>query len=182
MSEAFLYHARPPDMRDATLFPLNRLRDAHPDLYRRARRKYDGREALRELRIPLLDVLWGDAVHLAPVHPFRLAAAWRVTGLSSPAWERSFFRIPVERIVRPAVWFESGALAADGSLPAEAVSRFDPTRYRELDGPPAPYLDYLRERQAGGRPPRPFAYVPHVLVAGPVDVARVDLVRADAAP
>jgi len=185
----FLYHARSPDMRGDVLYPLNLLRSTHPDLYEQERDKYVGREALLELRIPVLGVLWNDAVHLSPVHPRHLAAAWRAAGLSSPVWEREFFRIPIERIGGlPCAWFATGALAindsaakdAQPSLPLDEVTRLDPIAYRELAEPPATYHQHLACRRRRGRRPRPFAYIPHVLVAAPIDVAGWALVRAGA--
>jgi hypothetical protein len=187
----FLYHARPPGMRGELLYPLNLLRSVHPDLYEHERRKYVGREALLDLRIPVLGVRWNDALHLSPLHPYRLAAAWRAAGLSSPAWEREFFEIPVERLRgHPCVWFASGALSDDGSrregavlsLPVEEMTPFDLDAYRGLAQPPAGYREYLRDCRERGRHARPFAHVPHVLVAAPFDVAGLRLVRADAAP
>jgi hypothetical protein len=170
----FLYHARPARMRGDTLYPLNALRARHPDLYEDERRKYVGRELLLELRIPVLDVLWNAALHLTPIHPSRLAAVWRAAGLSSPAWQREFFEIPVGHIdAKRAVWFASGA------LPFEDVTPFHPSRYRELTEAPAAHREYLRRCVGEGRSPRPFAYVPHVLVAAPVDVAGLALVRAE---
>ena len=159
-------------MRGSTLHPLNVLRTLHPDLYDDERRKYVGREELLDLRIPVLDVLWNDALHLTTIHPSHLAAAWRATGLSSPAWERDFFVIPVERIdAKRAVWFARGALPLDDVVP------FDQGRYRELEQPPPAYDAYLRDYKNRGRRPRPFAYLPHVLVAASVDVSGVALVR-----
>lgn len=159
-------------MRGETLYPLNALRTVHPDLYDDQKRKYVGREELLDLRIPVLGVLWNDALHLAPIHPSPLAAAWRAAGLESPAWEREFFEIPVERIdASRAVWFGRGALPLDDVVP------FEPNRYRELTQPPPTYDAYLREYRERGRRPRPFAYLPHVLVAAPIDVAGLRLVR-----
>ena len=94
----FLYHARPRDLRGGVLYPLSALRTRFPDLYEFERAKYAGRELLFELRIPLLDVLWNEALHLSPFHPSQLAAAWRDAGLPSSAWDRDFFEIPVERV------------------------------------------------------------------------------------
>ena len=169
----FLYHARPARMRGETLYPLNALRTIDPDLYEQERRKYAGREELLELRIPVLDVLWNDALHLSPIHPRRLAAAWRAAGLSSPAWDREFFEIPVERIdAGQAVWFESGVLPLDDVVP------FDPVAYFELREPPPRYREYLRDYKARGRRLRPFAYLPHVLVAASLDVAGLRVVPA----
>ena len=170
---AFAYHARPASMRGETLYPLNRLRDAHPELYERERRKYAGREALLELRIPVLDVLWNDALNLSAIHPGRLAASWQAAGLESPIWEREFFEIPVERIdASRSVWFPSGV------LPFTDVARFDPLGYRQPERPPADYDAYLLRCKGQSRRPRPFAYVPHVLVAAPIDVSGLRLVRA----
>ena len=170
----FLYHAKPTEMRGETLYPLNMLQLVHPDLYDDESCKYVGREELLELRIPILDVPWNDALHLTPIHPSRLAAPWRAAKLESPVWEREFFEIPVERIdARRAVWFERGA------LPLDDVAPFDRIRYRELPEPPPAYREYLRDAKARGRRARPFAYVPHVLVAAPLDVSALALVRAD---
>lgn len=159
-------------MHGETLYPLNELREVDRDAYEGERRKYAGREELLDLRIPGLDVLWNDALHLAPIHPSRVSAAWRAAGLSSPAWAREFFEIPVDRIdARRAVWFGRGA------LPLDDVEPFDPSRYGELAEPPPAYLAYLRDYRERGRRPRPFAYLPHVLVAAPIDVAGLGVVH-----
>jgi hypothetical protein len=165
-------------MRGETLYPLNALRSAHSDVYERERAKYAGREVLLELRIPLLDVLWNDAVHLAPIHPARLMAVWRAEGFSPALWRRTeFFRIPVERIdAGRAVWFGAGAMSSD-VLRDDEVEPFDVERYRELEEPPPAHTAFLRERREQGRRVLPFAHVPHVLVAAPVDVAGVEVVR-----
>jgi hypothetical protein len=174
----FLYHAKPAGMRGEKLYPLNRLRTRQPDLYERELAKYVGREALFDVRIPLLDVLWNDALHLSPIHPSKLAAAWRAAGLWSDIWEREFFEIPLERIDgRPCVWLAGGVLPPQGEF-----TWFRASAYRELTAAPLDYHEHLRERSRDARRPRPFAFVPHVLVAGPVDVSGVGVVRADLAP
>lgn len=159
-------------MRGDTLYPLNDLREVDPDLHESGRQKYVGREKLLELRIPVLDALWNDALHLVPIHPSHLARAWRAAGHASAAWERQFFEIPVERIdAHRAVWFGRGALPLDDVVP------FDASRYRELTKVPPAYDAYLRDAKEQARLPRPFAYVPHVLVAEPIDVTGLRLVR-----
>ena len=187
----FLYHRRPADLRGETLYPLGLLRDVHPDLHELERAKYAGREALLDLWIPLLEARWNDAVHLCPLHPSWLASAWRAAGIDSPVWEHDFFRIPVAALVGlPAVWFATGAVSApEGpdehgrlSLPRADVSWFDGARYRELDRPPSRHLEHLRERREQALRARPFAFVPHVLVGAPLDVAGLERVRADGSP
>jgi hypothetical protein len=186
---AFLYHRRPPDMRGETLFPLNAFQTINPELYARERGRYAGREAVLDFRIPLLDVLWNDAVHLSPVHPSRLAAAWRSAGLWTSVWERDYFKIPVARVAElPSVWFASEAFWVNNSPnedvplapPLDEFSWFDPSTYQELNDVPASYHAYLERQKRRGRPPLQFPKIPHVLVGGPIDVAGVSLVRADA--
>ena len=169
-------------MQGDVLYPLNALRTLYPDVYARGREKYAGREVLLELRIPILDVLWNDALHLSSFHPSQLAAAWRSAGLPPEVWDDEFFEIPIDRIAADrAVVFGAGALLGD-SLEAADVVPFDAAAFRNPDEPPPPYHKFLRQRRESGRPARPFAYLPHILVAAQIDVAGVPVVRADVPP
>ena len=177
-------------MRGGTLYPLNQLRVVHPDLYEHESGKYVGREAVLEFRIPLLDVLWNDTLHLSPIHPRHLAAAWHAVGLTSLMWDRDFYEIPGERVAgHRCVWFASQAFWVNNSPhedvplapPEDEFSLFDPTRYEQLAGPPAAYHAYLRRQQERGQRALQFPKIPHVLVAGPIDVTDLGLVRADGA-
>lgn len=183
----FLYHARPLDMRGETLYPLNRLRAIDPALYEREKAKYKGREAVLDFRIPLIDVLWNDALHLSTIHPYHLAVAWRAAGLRAPIWDRLFFRIPIDRIAGyQCVRFASESLWVNNSPnedaplapPAEEFTFFDSTGYEELREAPTSYHDYLIRQQQRGRRPLQFPKIPHVLVPGAVDVAGLALAGA----
>jgi hypothetical protein len=187
----FLYHGQPPEMRGETLYPLNQLELIDPALYESGRAKYRGREAVLEFRIPLIDVLWNDTLHLSTVHPYHLAAAWREAGLWTPFWERPFFQIPLDRIaVHRCVWFASESFWVNNSPnedvplapPREEFRLFDPTAYEEPEQAPVSYHAYLRRQQQRGRPPLQFPKIPHVLVPGPIETAGLARVRADAAP
>jgi hypothetical protein len=184
----FLYHARPPNMLGETLYPLNELRSVDGALYERAKARYKGREAVLEFRIPLIDVLWNDTLHLSTIHPSYLAAAWREVGLWTPFWERLFFQIPLERVAGyPCVWFASESYWVNNSPnedvpltpPLEEFRPFDPTAHEEPTEAPPSYYDYLRRQQRRGRPPLQFPKIPHVLVPGPIDAAGLELVRAN---
>ena len=65
----YLYHRVPENMRGTTLYPLNQLRDAHPDVYAEAIKKYENRErVMRQVVIPF-GCAWNDVLHFSPVHP-----------------------------------------------------------------------------------------------------------------
>jgi len=186
-----LFHARPPDLRGETLYPLNQLKDIHPALYEHEKRKYMGREAVLEFRIPLLDVLWNDTLHLSPIHPRLLAAAWRFAGLWSPVWDREFFEMPISRIAgHRAVWFASEAFWVNNSPnenvplspPLTEFSSFDRDAYQQLTAPPTSYQEYLLHQKEMGRRPLQFPKIPHVLVAGPINISGLTTVWADPRP
>ena len=182
-------------MRGETLYPLNALRAIYPDVYERARSKYVGRERVMDFRIPILDVLWNDTLHLSPLHPFSLASVWRAVGLEQRSgfrfWDREFFQIPLDRIAgRQSVWFASEAFWVNNAPnedvplapPVEEFRSFEPAEYEELTEVPPSYEAYLRRQLERHRPALQFPKIPHVLVAGPIDVAGLNIVRANAPP
>lgn len=184
---AFLYHLCARDLRGTVLYPLNGLRDAHPDVYERERRKFTGRERVLEYVVPHLGVPWGDTVNLSALDPRALVAARRRLGVPfSHLLERRLVRIPVARVAGiPAVryqatvhWLNSrpGDEAALDAPLDEEFSPFDPETFEEAREVPQRHLDYLVEQRDRGEPALGFVFVPHVLVAGPVDVGGLELV------
>ena len=57
------------------LYPLDQLAAVRPDLYEFQKSKYVGREAALRFRIPGIDLLMGDTLHCAAVHPYRVFRA-----------------------------------------------------------------------------------------------------------
>ncbi|HEV2066901.1 MAG TPA: hypothetical protein VGR08_08690 [Thermomicrobiales bacterium] len=95
-----IYHGVPTRLRGTTLSPLNRLRDLYPDIYESEIAKYQDhpdRILLPQTRLPVLDCLWNDVVHTAPIHPHRLYRAWIARGANVDPG-RAFFRIPIDRV------------------------------------------------------------------------------------
>jgi hypothetical protein len=191
---AFVYHRVPRDMVGGVIYPLNELAAIAPDVYRLQRSKYAGREAVLEFRIPHLGLLFNDTVHCAPLHPHHLFRARRSLGFDqAPHAGRvnisgQFFEIPLERIlVHPVVWYRwkqlwiNGAPGEDVPLtpPAEEFELFDVTRYKELSEVTHAHLTYLRRMKESGRRPLMFVHIPHVLVAGPIDIRGVRVVEWD---
>lgn len=182
----YLYHLCPLDLRDGTLYPLSALRERHPDLYARELGKWTGREAVLRYVVPHVDAAWADLVNLSMLDPRRLVELRGRLGVpTSRLLERRVVRIPAERLagrsaaryVSTAHWLNTrpGVAGAATEPAAQDFSRFDAATYREpVDVPPA-HERYLREQHALGEPALGFAFVPHVLVLGAVDLAGLDL-------
>ena len=187
-----VYHAAPRDMVGSTLYPLHRLKAIAPDAYELQKSKYAGRESVLDYRIPGLDVLLNDTLHCAALSPARLFDERVRLGLPVPRTDAAtmmtelFFAIPLERILQHrVVWYSGKTMWINGAPgedvpmtpPPEEFEPFDPDRYEELAAPTPAHLAYLRRvKDAGGRPLM-FVHIPHILVAGPVDVSGLDPIR-----
>ena len=171
-----LYHVVPTAMAGNLLYPLNRLRALHADLAETAARKYEGREALMRARLPLLDCLWNDVIHLTPIHPSKTRRALEVAGF--PVREIEFFSIPPAALnAGAAVWFEnSREKGPDYRLDEDDFSIFNERRYRELAAIPDIQHRYLEQAKRSGERPLFWARVPHVLYPGEIDVRGLKVV------
>ena len=176
-----VYHGVPKAMAGHVLYPLSQLQAVAPAAYEFQRSKYAGRESVLSYRIPRLGVLFNDTVHCAAVNPARLCEARRRLGIPQPAMMSGlFFAIPLERILAHQVaWYSGKTLWINGAPgqdvplvpPDDEFEPFNPDAYRELPEPPPAHLAYLtRMKRTGQRPPM-FVHVPHILVAGPIDVS-----------
>ena len=181
-----VWHAVPRDMVGDVLYPLTQLRAVDPAAYEMQRQKYRGRPAVLEYRVPLVDLHFNAMVHCSPVHPYRMYTARRAAGLpvtarpAPPApFTGLFFEIPLERItVHPVLWYAWRVLWANGAPdedalpepPAEEFEPFDPDRYSPLNDVPDAHRQYLAACKDAGKPALAFVHIPHVLVAGAIDV------------
>jgi len=184
---AYLYHLCAPDFRGNILYPLNGLWNHFPDLYEREKEKYVGRESVLEYRIPILDAVWGDTVNLSTLDPRLLVMARRQLGIPfSQLLMRRLVCIPVERIATlPAVRYDSAShwrnsSPGDSSVPAtppdHEFAAFDPAQYQETYEVPSLHREYLQRQLAAGERALGFVFVPHVLVAAPIDLNGLDII------
>ncbi|MBK8551651.1 MAG: hypothetical protein IPL53_11555 [Ignavibacteria bacterium] len=70
----YLYHRVPKNLRGNVLYPLNTLKEIHPDLYEQQASKYAGREHITCQIIPILNCLWNDVLHFSAVNPEEISA------------------------------------------------------------------------------------------------------------
>ena len=158
--------------------------------------KYAGREQALDFRIPTLDVLLNDTVHCAALHPYHLFSARRALGMdppsrpSAPSWATGLaFEIPIARILVH-LWYSAKTLWINGapnedvplSPPLDEFEPFIAERYQARSEPTAAHIEYLRGMNARGMRPLMFVHIPHILVAGPIDVSGVRVVRWDEPP
>ena len=176
-----VYHGVPKDMAGHVLYPLNQLRVIAPEAYQFQKSKYAGRESVLGYRIPGLNLFFNDTIHCAAVNPSRLCDARQQLGIPQPTMMSGlFFAIPLERImVHRVVWYSGKTLWINGAPdedvplvpPNDEFEPFNPQAYRELSEPTPAHLAYLKRMKHAGKRPLMFVHIPHILVAGPIDVS-----------
>jgi hypothetical protein len=187
-----VWHGVPQQMVGTNVVPLTQLRDVDPDLYEAQRAKYAGREAVLDYRIPLLGRGFLDTVHCSSVHPHMIYRARQEAGFDVPPRSDSgwgiglAFEIPLERILtNRTAWYAWRTPWINGypneDVPAEPppdeFEEFDPVRYAPLADVPDLHRRYLARMRDERRKPLMFVHIPHVLVAGAIDIRDCRIVR-----
>jgi len=192
-----VWHGVPQGMVGETLYPLGQLGDVDSALYDLQRSKYAGREEVLHYRVPLLGCGFLDTVHCSSVHPHWIYQARRAAGFDVPprsdtGWGIGLaFEIPLERIVvNPTLWYSWLTPWVNGyphtdvptAPPSEEFEAFDPQRYSPLPDVPDRHRMYLAQMKEQQRRPLMFVHIPHVLVAGPIDIRGCQIVRWEDSP
>jgi hypothetical protein len=130
-------------------------------------------------RIPLLDCLWNDVLHFAPVHPARTQAALTAAGF--PRKQRRYFEVdPVQmgfHAGNAVIFFHQRVDPDRFQLHPEDFAPFDPQALAGLGEIPAATRAYYREAQRQGRRPLVYLYVPHILYKGTLDIRGLNIVE-----
>jgi len=171
----YLYHLVPSQMKEDTLYPLNRLKGLYPEIYQKQVRKYEGREKLMETVIPSLGCLWNDVLFLTAVHPTTLVRELTEAGL------------PMESSLR---FYAVDPAMLDASLLTVYLYRTVPGRstIREYESFQVSNLpkyatiheetkQYFRNQVVNRRRPFLFHLVPHILYKGTIKVSGLEIVE-----
>lgn len=173
MGKTCVYHIKQPNFVGERLYPLNNLKPKLPAIYENAVKKYAGREWLLEVRLPKLNCLWNDVLHFSLMHPAVIYKHLRAVGVDYSRRELLWFEVPLEDILaHPSALYRN--TRKDRSSREYPESEFEPVtaeRVRELSGMPERNLEYYRECVAQNTYPLMWAFAPHVLVKGELDIS-----------
>jgi hypothetical protein len=157
-------------MEGSILFPLNTLKNVLPQVYEEHNRKYKGREQVKENKIPGIGK-WNDAIHLSPVDPSETRQALRDAGVDVKNWRVFCIDVGTLDKSRMVIHIESRAIGN-----SEAIDLpFTDELYASYHHLPDRTKEYYRECIDMGRRILMYAYAPHVLYGGSIDVSGVDI-------
>jgi hypothetical protein len=156
------------------LYPLNVLKETHPEVYTEHAKKYEGREQLLTATVPPLDCLWNDVLHFTAVAPHELKANLAKAGITTEptAW----YKVPVTLVEgKNSIAFlyrrDLGVMPNFKEYEPFDASRMD--IYRKV---PDETIEYYKEQNAKGKRPLLFHLVPHILYKGTIDITGFDII------
>lgn len=162
-----------------TLYPLNRLALVNSSAAAEEGKKYEGREHLMAVRLPILNCLWNDALHLSPVHPAKIRQALLETGFLDAPLVRHYFMIDPEALAPgKAIHFKNSTEAAPKyDFPESDFAPFEPIQYQELTDVPIEQCSYFRRIKAEGGRPLLWARTPHVFYQGDINIKSAKVIQ-----
>ncbi|MDO8806455.1 MAG: hypothetical protein Q7R35_18750 [Elusimicrobiota bacterium] len=156
------------------MYPLNRLKEVHPDLHARYSKKYVGREWMNKLVIPPLNCLWNDVLHFSLTHPAMIYGILSGLGFEHHKAPREWFEVPLEDIkVDSSILYRNEEYDKDKEVRDSFGSDFEPVnpaRVMELSVMPERNLNYYKSCLEKKIPPLLWGYAPHLLYKGKLEV------------
>ncbi|KPN97111.1 hypothetical protein [Lysinibacillus sp. ZYM-1] len=183
--QEYIYHMVPRVMVGQELMPLNKLREMFPQLYERYAKKYfdhPERPKLLTKEIPKLNCLWNDVLHFLPIHPYHIFNV--LTELDIQTKEKLlFYKIPIQKLAHNQnvmyLYSKENYKGPAGELATEDIIPFAIDEFIEIQQIPKETIDYYGMENKKGKNFGVFAYIPHVLSLGHVNVNDVEIITWD---
>lgn len=167
----YIYHLIPEPFIGTSLIPLNSM-ERSSDFYKKNVQKYEGREELLDVRIPLLNCKWNDVVHFSSIDPTLIAKELLNINPAQKFRRAQYFRIRIDQIANKyeaAIFDRPNRVNAGFQIEDFEMTKFSSDTYKELKGVPKSTIEYWIDAKTNNRPLLWFMHVPHVLVLGEVE-------------
>lgn len=172
----YLYHIVPKEVRGNILYPLNVIKEIHPDIYEQQARKYTGREHITLQRIPVLNCLWNDVLHFSAVHPKEikqaLIEAGRISDFTTNCYQVDAKLIEPESAI---VYLHTFAENKD-KLNEKNFAPYNPDELAKYSFVPQATKNYYKEKIGMSEHPLLYVWIPHILYKGTLDVTDLPII------
>jgi len=172
----YLYHLQPKDLSGTILKPLNQLRITNPDLYAAKVTMYKDREFLLERKIPLLDCLWNDVLHLSPIPP----TTWKDTRVQAGMSDKpfTFYKIDPETLDKNqlAIYLFKELERFRKHVPDNEFISYSSSELRKIVDISKPVQRYYKDMYQSNNKPKLFFGIPHILYKGTIDISQAETI------
>jgi len=168
----FLYHFKAEKFKGDSILPLSRLKRKYPKLYQKEIEKY-GKDRIQELEeeIKCLDVKWKDVVNLSTINPVHILSVAQLLGNETDPAE--IFKIPISSIKK-----HRFCLFTDFN-DKEKFKPLTVNQYEEEKEIPIETIEHFIYSKEHGTRPLIFEHIPHILVAGEVNISKAEVIKYD---
>ena len=170
----YLYHRVPKNMFGTVLYPLNELKNIHPEIYVTQVKKYDGREKLLTTEVPPLKCLWNYVLHFTAIPPQELKNNLAKAEIFYDP--TSFFKIPISMIEGKKSIAFTYRRDQDVVPSFREYEIFDPKRMRVYQTVPQETIDYYKQKKAERVRPLLYHLVPHILYKGSINTKDLEII------
>jgi len=156
------------------LYPLNVLKQIHPEIYSEHVKKYDERQHLLTREIPILNCLWNDVLHFTVISPEDVKNNLEKAGFYYEPM--SWYKIPVGSVEQDKCIALTYHIDRETGIETKEYQRFDHTKmdlYRIILPETIEY--YIRKKKDGADPLL-FHLVPHILYRGNIDIGNTEII------
>ncbi|MEZ4103200.1 MAG: hypothetical protein R3B55_01375 [Candidatus Paceibacterota bacterium] len=158
------------------LYPLNTLEDINPGVFNEVMKKYENREWLLGKKIPKLNCLWNDVIHMTAVHPSEFKDALLEAGheLKNFKW----FKIPIKSLdsEKLVVYMYKEKMVGKKTLDNSEFEDFDIKKFNEYSKIGEKTKEYFKEKIKNNEEPLIFHMIPHILYKGNIDTSNLEII------
>jgi hypothetical protein len=168
----YLYHHVSNKQTGSIIYPLNELKNKHPEIYRKQSAKYDNIQE-KDVEIPGFGY-WNDCINLMPVSP-DLVKKELVKFGHNTNWPWIFYKIDSETL-------DNSKLVIMVPLESNNISRrqfikFNKTNFDKYCHIGGVTRQRYQNAKDNNEQPNTFAGVPHVLYKGSIDTSNLEIIK-----
>ena len=176
---SFVYHFKRSSMIGSILMPLNDLQDIYPETYENHAKKYHGREILMKRKIPKLNCLWNDVLHLSPINPQIILDEWDKMGMKLENLVFETYKIPIEALDESHCLYFDPQLVEYGNFEfkEEQFRQFEKKLFNPLDKVSDLQIKAWKKDKEEGRKIFWYSHTTHVLYKGHIDISEFNILN-----
>ena len=164
----YLYHRVPKNLKRRYLIPLNELKKVEPKIYAEHIKKYEGRMETLKDKIPPLNCLWNDVLHMSAVSPRKIDGVLRKLGFKKGLNEERWFKI------NPRLIDESKTVVTVGE---GKFVRFERKKLDRYDKIRSWTLDYYKKQIKERKRIMIFYKINHILFKGKLKIKDLEVIE-----
>ena len=174
----YLYHLVPENMEGKILYPLNKLKIVYPESYEEEIKKYQKRKSLLKTKIPVLDCLWNDVLHLTAVNPKIIKETLKEIGFKPP--RKRWYKIDPKKLEKEKtiIYLYNYNGNNKGYMTEKDFKNYDPNELEEYSDLPEKTFNYYKREFSKKIKPLLFVHIPHILYKGFLNISKLEIIIA----